>query len=442
MKRIEELRQKLAQLAKTMEAITAAAEARSESFTEEEKAQFDEADAGFKATQEEIARLERLEDVQAAMSSVPRPRVEPALPSGGAVESPQASGRPPITGKPVAHNFANHGFRAGPPEYYAAVRNASAGRVDPRLMLAAVSTWAGETVGADGGWAMPPQFAQGIMSQVMPEDSFLGSLQPYPTQSDILTIPTDEDAPWSSSGITATKTAEGVAITASKPALKQVKVVMYGVKSLVHVDEKALRDMAFMSAYVERKMAEKIRYKIENYVLNGSGENEPLGIINAPSLLALADSASTATAIGAVDVMAMESRSLPGPGGFWIAHTTVMPLVRTLTTGANGWPLYTTDYKQSPAGGLLGYPLFKSVAAKALNTTGDLLFVKPSGYLLAFESGGIQNATTIAFAFDQNLQSFRSTLYMGGAPLLSSTVTLPDGSTAVSNLVALAGSRS
>jgi hypothetical protein len=116
--------------------------------------------------------------------------------------------------------------------------------------------------------------------------------------------------------------------------------------------------------------------------------------------------------------------------------------VRTLKSGTGGYPLYTTDFKMSPGGGLLGYPLYKSFGAKPLNTTGDILFVKPDGYFLAFEQGGPQNATTLSFAFDQNLQSFRSTLYMGGAPTLSAKVLLPDASTYVSNLVALAGSRS
>jgi HK97 family phage major capsid protein len=444
MTKIESLRAKQAQTIGSMEAIAAAAEADNRAMTAEEQSNFDAFDTEFKAIDAEIARLERLEQVQARMAEV-QPRVTQPTDT---IPTPHTGGpgvRPVVTGgAPVAHSYANHGFAKGVGEFYNAVRAASiTGRVDPRLMVNAVSTWAGESVGADGGYALPPQFVQGIMSLVTAEDSFIRALNPFPTQSDIITVPKDEDAPWASSGaVTAAKTAEGAAITASKPGLGQLKVPMYAIKSLVHVDEKSLRDMAFLAAYVERKMSEKIRWKVENYVMNGTGENEPLGILNAPGLLALADSNSTATTIGGEDIIAMEALSLLGAGGFWIVHPTALPQVRTLKSGTGGYPLYTTDFKQSPGGGLLGYPLYKSFAGKALNTTGDILFVKPDGYFLAFEQGGVQNATTIAFAFDQNLQSFRSTLYMGGAPTLGGTVTLPDGSTKVSNLVALAGSRS
>jgi HK97 family phage major capsid protein len=319
---------------------------------------------------------------------------------------------------------------------------ATHGKIDPRLMINAVTTWAGESVGADGGFALPPQFLTGIMSLVLPAESFLRALNPFPTSSDILTIPTDEDAPWSTSGVTAAKTAEGVAITASKIAVKNVKVVMYAVKSLVHVDEKSLRDMAFLGAYVQRKMGEKIRWKVENYVINGTGENEPLGILQAPGLVSLTEINSTATSIGAEDFMNMAATAIRGTtGGLWICHPLVQPMIWSVKSGSGGYPLYTSDMRQSPGGSLLGGGVYPSEACKALNTTGDIFFIKPEGYFLAFESGGPQYDTTIAFAFDQNLQSFRTTLNMGGAPSLSAKVLRADGTNYTSNLVALTGSR-
>jgi HK97 family phage major capsid protein len=440
---LEALKQKRAQKAAEMAALVAAVQAESRAMTDKENTQFTDLDAEIQQLEASIVAFERSEQVQASLSA-PGARVVPPIDSAAGAAAAEQPGRAPIKGTVVAHRFANNGFEKGIGEYLLKVRESNVtGKVDPRLMVNAVTTWAGESVGADGGWALPPEFVRGIMSLVNAEDSFVRALNAFPTQSDIITIPKDEDAPWTSTaGVQAAKTAEAGAITPSKIAVGQTKVVMYGVKSLVHVDEKSLRDMAFLGAYVERKMGEKIRWKVENYCLNGTGDNEPLGILNAPGLLSYSDSNSTATSLGAEDVMAMEALSLMGAGGFWIAHPTVLPLVRTLKSGTGGYPLYTFDMKEGVGGGLLGYPVFKSFAAKTLNTLGDILFVKPDGYFLAFEQGGPQNATTIAFAFDQNLQSFRSTLYMGGAPSLSAKVLLPDGSTYVSNLIGLAGSRS
>jgi HK97 family phage major capsid protein len=446
---IEKLYQQIAQIHGDMTALEAAVSAENRSMTAEELKTMTDKQAQFDLLTAEVAQREK-SAANAALLAKAQPRLTATVPTaqvGGfgqsATQAPQPGTSTVTGGTPVAHNFSNHGFVKGSGEFFLAVRNSAIyGKRDDRLNVSNVSTWAGETVGADGGFALPPAFVTGIMSLVTAEDSFIRALNPFPTQSDIITVPKDEDAPWSTTAVTAAKTAEGTAITASKPSIGQLKVPMYGVKSLVHVDEKSLRDMAFLSAYVERKMAEKIRWKVENYVMNGTGENEPLGIINAPGLLALSDVNSTATVIGGEDIIAMEALSLMGAGGFWIVHPTALPQVRTLKSGTGGYPLYTTDFKQAVGGGLLGYPLYKSFASPALNTTGDILFVKPDGYFLAFEAAGPQNATTIAFAFDQNLQSFRSTLYMGGAPTLAATVTLPDGSTKVSNLIAIAGSRS
>lgn len=439
---VENLQQQAAMLHGDITAIEAAVEAENRTMTAEEIASVQDMTTRFDMITQEIEIRNRTAANAARLAS-PQPRVAQPTDPTTSTPVPRAGATTITGGTQVAHSYANHGFTKGNGEYLLAVRAAATtGRVDPRLMVNAVTTWAGESVGADGGFAQPPAFTTGIMSLVNAEDSFVRALNAFPTQSDIITVPKDEDAPWSTTAITAAKTAEGAAITASKPSVGQLKVPMYGVKSLVHVDEKSLRDMAFLAAYVERKMAEKIRWKVENYVMNGTGENEPLGILNAPGLLSVTDVNSTATTIGGEDIIAMEALSLLGPGGFWIVHPTALPQVRTLKSGTGGYPLYTTDFKQSPGGGLLGYPLYKSFAAKPLNTAGDILFVKPDGYFLAFEQSGPQNATTISFAFDQNLQSFRSTLYMGGAPTLAAKVLLPDATTYVSNLVALAGSRS
>lgn len=442
MNRKEQLAQRLAQISGDMAALTAAAEAENRALTAEEQAQFDNASNDFATTEKEIANLNRVEEIAARLGAA-QPRV--AQPMDAVTTSPPVprQGHAAITGQVVAHNYANHGFTKGMGEYLMKVREVStSGRVDPRLMVNAVTTWAGESVGADGGYALPPQFVQGIMSLVMPEDSFLRALNPIPTQSDIITVPVDEDAPWSTSAVTATKVGEGVAIPPSKVAVKPLKVVMYGVKSLVHVDEKSLRDMAFLSAYIQRKMGEKIRWKVENYVMNGTGENEPLGILNAPGLYAITDTNSTATVIGAEDIALCEASCFNGSTKFWISHPLVKAQIRTLKSGSGGYPLYTTDFSQGPKSGLLGYPLYTSEAAKPLNTTGDILCMCSDGYILAFEASGPQNDTTIAFAFDQNLQSFRSTLYMGGAPTLSAKVLRADGTNYASNICAIAGGRS
>ena len=90
MTKIENLREKNAQIAGSMEALAAAVEARSEPMTTEEQTQFDNLDAQFKANEGEIARLERLDEIK-AKQALPAPRS--VMPLDGAQSS---------TGVPVA----------------------------------------------------------------------------------------------------------------------------------------------------------------------------------------------------------------------------------------------------------------------------------------------------------------------------------------------------
>lgn len=442
MNKIENLRTRLGQLSETMASIAAAAEAESRVMNETETASFEQADQEFKATESEIARLERLEEIK-ARSTVLVPRAAQPMPGAQSGTAAPVAGATTITGgAPVAHNYANHGFTKGVGEFFLKVRDSKVtGRVDPRLMVNAITTFGGEAVGADGGYLLPPQFAQELWSAVTPQDSFVNALNPVQTNSNLLVVPSDEDPPWGTSGVTAAKTAEGGAITASKPVIRKVNVVMYAIKSLVHVSEESLSDIPFLASYVQAKMAEKLRWKIENYAVNGTGADQPLGILNAPALLSYADKASTASAYAAVDIYGMQAAALPGAGGFWLASPTVIPALASIATGSTGYPLMNPDLSAPTKRTLAGDPIYVSEACKALDTLGDLFYVKPSGYVLAF-NGGVKTASTAAFSFDQDLQSFKATVRMGGQPTLSGVVTRGNGTSTASNLIAMAGSRS
>jgi len=442
MDRKEQLNQFLSQLGGSMEALTAAAAAENRALTDEEQAQFNKFSADFAKTEQEIANIERVEQAKAKIAQPVARVVQPlnTAPAGTVPVYANEGAR----GAVVAHNHANHGFTKGMGEFLMAVReSAIRNHTDPRLLVNAVSTFGGETVGADGGFALPPQYAAGIMSAVMAEDSFLTALNPIQTSSNMLVVPQDEDVPWAATGITGAKTAEGAAITQSKPAIKKLNIVLHTISSLVSVSEQSLSDMPFLASFVQNKMAEKIRYKMENYVMNGTGEDEPLGIKYAPGLLVLSDLASTASVIAAEDIFNMKASSLKGTGAFWLVNPTVLPMIWALKSDATaGYPLYSPDMRQSPEGALLGLPVYSSEACPIFNAQNDINLVVPNGYILAL-NGGVNTASTIAWAFDQQLQSFRASVRMGGAPTLSAKIArASSGSSYVSNLVCLQASRS
>jgi len=112
-------------------------------------------------------------------------------------------------------------------EYIKAVKDASisGGKVDPRFIANAATTYGSEGVGADGGFAVPPEWRSTIMELVSPEDSLLSRTDQMPISGNSVTFPIDETtAHQTTGGILAYWDSEAATINQSKPALKDLTV--------------------------------------------------------------------------------------------------------------------------------------------------------------------------------------------------------------------------
>jgi HK97 family phage major capsid protein len=402
-----------------------------------QQAELESLEQEFQQLDKEYPRARARDRVAELSAGMPR-MVVPLDPAGGTSwTGAPAPGRATVTGgELVAHGYGNHGFQRGPGEFFAAIVNAAYGRVHPSLKpFSAVTTFGSEGVGADGGYAVPPDFARGILRAVTGGTSFVGALNVRYTTSNMLEMPTDETTPWQTDeGITAERTEEGAAITASKVKFGQNKIPLYAAKALVHVTEENLQDVPFLGAYVIEKMGEKIRYIVEDWAMNGSGVAAVLGFLGADSLITTAKESTqtrATTPLVPKNVFKMAG-SLVGDGfsrAFWAINPTVLPEIWDLTSGTTSpTPLYVSDMSKAPGGLLLGRPIFLSEACAAVGTAGDIVLVDPAGYTFVTKAEGLSTATTIAFAFDQGLQSFRATMRVGGAPVLSAPVIRAKGS--------------
>ena len=275
------------------------------------------------------------------------------------------------------------------------------------------------------------------------DDNLINLFSPISTSSNLLTLVTDETTPWSSSGITGAWTDEAGTITATKPVLKQINIPLRKVASLVHLSDEMTEDSPAIASYIAKKMGQKLASLVSQAIVSGDGVGKPQGLINAPSYVQV--TRTTAHKIKAEDVTNMVARLRPGGFGkaFWLTHSSVLPQLWTMVLGGStaATPIYATDYTKSPFGTLLGRPIHVTEYASDLvtgtsnATTFDLLLVNPDGYALAVKSGGVQTAATIAFAFDQSLQSFRATMRVGGQALLSAAITRASGSDTLSDIV-------
>jgi HK97 family phage major capsid protein len=207
---------------------------------------------------------------------------------------------------------------------------------------------------------------------------------------------------------------------------------LHKVPALTHASGELLGRSPGYGRYIWKALARKVKNKTEAFIMQGTGMDQPLGLLNGPCLVTVTASDSTATAIGKHDVATMASRLLAGsyPTAIWVMHSTCLPSVMELAS-YNGNAATAYGY-----GSLLGRPVVVTEHANVLGAKGDLLLVDPAGYLYGLD--GPLDVATAGFAFDQNLESFRSTLYMGGVPLLSAAVPRRTGTDTLSVCVALA----
>jgi len=437
-----DMSQRMAQLHAEAKAIEAAADSQHRDFTAEELARITEIDRQFRESSNREAR-DRIAAVEAA-ATAPQPRLVQPEPLGGGwagswsgTPAPRAGATTISGGTLASARSPDFGFRSFD-DFTRAVRGASFGQPDGRLMNA-VTTYGSEGTGADGGFALPPSFAATVAEAVMGEGTLVSRLNPIPVSGASLTLPVDETTDHGTSGIYATWVGEGVAATQTKPLLKQVNVQLYKAVALVSLSDEIQADAPAVGTYVLGRMANKLAAVVNEALVNGNGIAKPLGFRNAPGLVTVAKEASqSAAGLSAANVTKMMARAMPDAmvGAFWCAHSSTLPeLWQAATSNA---PIYLTNLKDSPFGGLLGLPLVTSEYCAVMGTVGDILLVQPAGYVCAVKTVGPTTAMSIHWAFDQSLSTYRATVRIGGAPLLSAAVARKSGSDTRGHIVCVA----
>lgn len=323
------------------------------------------------------------------------------------------------------------------------------GNMDGRLR-AALSTYGNEGVGADGGFAVPADFRTEIMRLVNAEESLFSRCDSTPTASNTVNVVTDETSSYSSSGVRVYSRAEAAAMTQSKPQLKDLTVKLNEIYAFVPVTDELLDDAPMMSAYLSTKAGEALQFKLNDYIINGTGVGQPLGIMNSGALVTVSkESSQTADTVHADNIVKMWAR-MPGAvrgRAIWLINQDVEPFIMKLGavvatasgTATGGMPVYLPPggLSAAPYGTLLGRPVIITEACAAIGDLGDILLAYMPGYFAPFKSGGVKSDVSMHLYFDQGVTAFRWTLRMGGQPWLSAPIARKNGANTLSHFVTL-----
>jgi len=319
------------------------------------------------------------------------------------------------------------------------------GRVtDDRLgmMAAAPSTFGSEASGVDGGFLIPPEFSRDIFTLSLTEDSLLPLTDNTEIGGNSMVFPKDETTPWGTDGVRAYWQAEASAATATKPKLGTNTLRLNKLMSLVPLTDELLSDTTALDNYLPGKMAASIRYKVNEALLFGNGNGQPLGVFNGAAAVTQAKDTGQATQTVSVgNITGMISKLIPGcyPRSMWMIAPDAMGALMTMTLG--GWPIWLPSNQgaqSNPYGMLLGRPMTVSQHASAFSSLGDILLIDPTYIRSITKSGGIQTATSMHLYFDADATAFRATFRVDAQPKIAAPVTQAKGSNSLSAFIQLA----
>lgn len=367
-------------------------------------------------------------------SAADRPEARAAVP--GAPRRPARAANPGEGDRHGFHNFGDFAYavrRAG---------NRQAPDIDRRLSAAAATTFGNESVGADGGFLVPPEFRDQIMEVALGADSLVSRTDGFTSAGNQVVFPSDMTTPWDNTkGIQAYWEGEAAPMAQSRPSLGTVQMRLHKLTALVPVTEEMLEDAPAMGSYVGRKAPEKIDWKVSQAIFEGSGVGQPLGFMRSKALITVAaESGQAAASIDPRNITKMHA-VLPSRlrrNGIWLVHRDIEEQLPHMLIGDR--PIYMPPGGLADAqfGRLLGRPVIEHELCEAAGTPGDIVLVDLSQYMTARKVGGIRQQTSIHLWFDQDLVAFKFTLRMAGQPWWAEAVAANKGGGSYSPFAALA----
>lgn len=310
-----------------------------------------------------------------------------------------------------------------------------------------------EGVGEDGGFLVPAEFRDNIMTIVEGEDSLLAMADNSTTSRNAVTQPIDKTTPWGSSGIQAYWEGEGQSTTASGAKFEQTTLRLNKLFARIDASDELLDDAPQLDNYLRMKTPEVMTSVINLAIVQGNGVGKPMGFMKSNALVTIdAETSQPADTIHHRNLVKMMGRMYAPswPRSTWLMHQDVwaqLPLLSFRDIGAypstatgSAVPAYMppTGIAGSPYGTLFGRPIKVLEAMETIGDLGDIALVDMKAYRAVTKAGGTRVDTSIHLKFDTDETVFRFIFRMAGAPWWSSTISPRDGSNTRSPFISLA----
>jgi HK97 family phage major capsid protein len=422
MKKILEMKAKREDARLKAMAVLNKAEAEDRFLSEEEQKDIDKYEEEIRAWDESIGRAEKLLAIEPEDRSTEKPEVKPT------------------PAKDNEKRFSSFGE-----QLMAAYRAAMpGGKVDERLSTRAASGL-NETTPSDGGFLVQQDFVTELLKRTYETGILASKVKKIPisTNANGMKINAiDEDSRANGSrwgGVQTYWEGEADEITASKPKFRQMELSLKKLTGLCYATDELLQDAAALEAVIRQAFAEEFGFKIDDAILSGSGEGEPLGILNSGAIVTVAKEASQTDIITVENLIKMWNRlwSRSRANAVWYINQELEPYLYTLKIGDKPVYIPAGGLSEKPYGTLFGRPVVPIEQCSAAGEVGDIILADIGQYLL-IDKGGVKSASSIhvRFLYDENV--FRFIYRVDGKPIWTKPLTPYKGSATVSPFVTLA----
>jgi len=301
-----------------------------------------------------------------------------------------------------------------------------------------------ENTDSTGGVFVPTQYAGEILGAAMETAIVRPRAIVLPMESDSIDVPVLVDGTRATNifgGITLTAVAEAgdQYSTTVIPAIGRLRLVAHKYVASCFISNELAADAQAFGPFMTQAFGNAVRFLEDDlFISSGTGSNSPLSIMSSNALISVTRTA--ATKIDLADIGKMAARLAPGcwQNAAWLINQSVfsewVDLTASAANGAGALDLSSMT--------CLGRPIIVTEHCAAVGTTGDILLVDLSQYVIADRSMIISASREASYSsntygFLQDQTCWKLTLRVDGQPVVSAPYTPKHGGSTVSPFIAL-----
>lgn len=298
---------------------------------------------------------------------------------------------------------------------------------------------------SDGGFLVPEEFRQEIMSLSLEQSLVRSRARVIPMSNLKLSLPAVDSTSNVTSvfgGVVFYWTEEGAELTESEATFKTVTLEANKLTGLAVIPNELLADAPAFAAFFDQIIPSAHAFYEDLAFINGNGAGEPKGWRNASSMITHAkQGGQTADTIFWENLVGMYARMLPSSlaNAIWVVSPDTFPELATmaLSVGTGGSAIWLNNGQEGPPARILGRPVEISEKVPSLGNEGDVSFIDLGYYLIGDrQMMQVDSSPHVRFTTDKTVTRMISRC--DGREWLETAITPNNGGPTLSPFVQLA----